>query len=535
MLADNTNNNALLNGYILNNKYKIVKKLGEGGFGITYLAEELTLNKRVAIKEFMPREHANRSQINMAILPYTDKIDGYNYLIIKFEEEARLLVDLNHPNIVRVWELIKTLNTVYIVMEYEEGEDLKHYLQKHQKLSEYEIIKIIIPILEAIKFIHIRGILHRDIAPDNIYMRSDGTPIVIDFGSARDVMAQYSKNISSIVKDGYSPPEQYTTANTNQSPPTDIYALGAVLYEMMSGKKPISSQARQHTLYSGAKDPLENLSLICKNKYSQNLINIVNKAMNIKMQDRFQSVGDMQNSIFLKSKSSFPFLKVIGIILTVFLFIIIALITIGSSSEDDNTTIETNSTIDIDIANKDFDMANKYYEIKDYPKAVESYQKACDNGNMKSCNNLGFMYSEGNGIKQDKLKAVGLFNKVCENNIGVGCYSLGVMYEQGKELEKNLPKSIELYEKACDANYTKGCNELGLIYDEGKKVTQDYFMAFKFYQKACDANDAIGCYNLAVMYENGKWIAKDKAQASKFYKKACDNGIKEGCTKYSNN
>jgi len=348
-------NTSLVNEYILDGRYKIIGNLGGGGFGITYLAEELTLHKKVAIKEFMPREQANRSQINMSISPYRDKAEEYEHLIKKFEEEAKLLVGLKHPNIVKVWELIKANNTVYMVMEYEEGEDLKSYLEKHKNLKEDEIIRIINPVLEAVKYLHIKGILHRDIAPDNIYIREDGTPLVIDFGSARDIMAKYSKNISSIIKDGYSPPEQYSHAT--QSPPTDIYALGAVLYEMMSGQRPVSSQARQHNLYSGLADPLENLSLICKKKYSQKLINIVNKAMEIKMQDRFQGISDIQHSLFSESiinivpkKNLFKVLAVSALFIIFGLFIFLLTkngFSDTSSDKNISSNIETNDTLGV--------------------------------------------------------------------------------------------------------------------------------------------------------------------------------------------
>jgi serine/threonine protein kinase len=297
--CDSVTNNYLENGYILNNEYRIIGKLNECGLDIIYLAEELTLNYKVAIKEFMPRELATRSQINMSIFPYSDRIDAFNQLIKKFEEDAKFFISLRHLNIIMAYKLIKANNTIYMVMDYEEGETLNSYLEKYPKLNEDEIINIMNPVFEAIKYVHSKNILHKDIAPDNIYMRKNGTPMVIGFGSAQHIMTKYSKDITLIVKEGYSPPEQY--GHSKLSPPTDIYALGAVLYRMMSGKRPVSSQKRQHTLYSDEKDPLENLNRICKNKYSKNLIDVVNKAMNLKREDRFQTIDEMQRALFSKS------------------------------------------------------------------------------------------------------------------------------------------------------------------------------------------------------------------------------------------
>ena len=214
--------NSLPIGHILQNEYKIERVLGTGGFGITYLARDINLNYLVVIKEFLPQHMATRDKSHIGVTPFTKDTGSYNHLLKRFIEEAQLLAKMRHPNIVKVIRFFKANNTAYFVMEYAEGETLKEYLKRNNTLSEEEILSIMMPILEGAKYVHKQGFLHRDIAPDNIYLTKNGMPILIDFGAARDAIAEESKNISSIVKEGYSSPEQYTI-NNKQNASSDIY------------------------------------------------------------------------------------------------------------------------------------------------------------------------------------------------------------------------------------------------------------------------------------------------------------------------
>ncbi len=289
--------NSLPNGYILQNEYKLERVLGAGGFGITYLARDTNLNYQVVIKEFLPQDMATRDQSRISVTPFTKDTNSYNHLLKRFSEEAQLLASMRHPNIVKVTRFFKANNTAYFVMEYSEGETLKEYLQRHSVLKEEEILSIMIPILEGTKYVHSKGFLHRDIAPDNIYLSKNGMPILIDFGAARDAIAEESKNISSIVKEGYSSPEQYTV-NNKQNASSDIYALGAVFYRMITGKVPTNAPHRQTALLNDDADPMGDLPKEYGNKYSAKLLHAVAKAMNIRATDRFASVSEFQEALF---------------------------------------------------------------------------------------------------------------------------------------------------------------------------------------------------------------------------------------------
>ncbi len=288
--------NALPIGHTLQNDYKIERVLGAGGFGITYLARDINLNYLVVIKEFLPQDMATRDQSRISVTPFTKDTQSYDHLLKRFSEEAQLLAKMRHPNIVKVIRFFKENNTAYFVMEYAEGETLKEYLQRHNTMSEEEILSVMMPILEGAKYVHAQGFLHRDIAPDNIYLLKGGMPILIDFGAARDAIAEESKNISSIVKEGYSSPEQYTV-NNKQNASSDIYALGSVFYRMITGKVPANAPHRQTALLNDDTDPIGDLPTQYKNKYSQKLLHAVTKAMNIRAVDRFASVFEFQNAL----------------------------------------------------------------------------------------------------------------------------------------------------------------------------------------------------------------------------------------------
>jgi serine/threonine protein kinase len=288
--------NTLPIDHILNEDYQIVQILGVGGFGITYLARDIQLNTEVVIKEFFPSEMVTRDQTRISVTPFTKDTQTYEHLLKRFSEEAQLLARMRHPNVIRVTRFFEANRTAYFVMEYHKGQTLKEYLSQHTTLDEAHILSIMIPILEGAKYVHEQGFLHRDIAPDNIYLPTDGMPLLIDFGAARDAIAQESKNISSIVKEGYSAPEQYTV-NNQQNASADLYAIGAVFYRMITGNVPLSAPHRQTAILNDEPDPIGNFIQEYKDQYSQTLLHATAKAMNLRASDRFDSVAAMQEAL----------------------------------------------------------------------------------------------------------------------------------------------------------------------------------------------------------------------------------------------
>ena len=225
--------------------YRIVDVLGAGGFGITYRAHNALLARDVALKEYFPREYATRDATLTVRTTGRKEGELYRWGLDRFLAEARLLALFRHPNIVHVNEVIETNGTAYIALAYERGPSLERWLNElGRPPSQDEIDRLLTPILDALEELHAKKLLHRDIAPDNIVLREDGAPVLIDFGAAKNEIAGHSHSLYSIVKAGYSPPEQYGSRSQDQGPWSDIYALGATLYRAAIGRPPPESTSR---------------------------------------------------------------------------------------------------------------------------------------------------------------------------------------------------------------------------------------------------------------------------------------------------
>ena len=233
-------------GTILNKNYLIGKALGQGGFGITYIAWDLNMWRVVAVKEYYPSGLVTRER-GLFVTPVDDNAraklkKGVNL----FFKEALILGNFSvHPNIVNVLHFFRQNNTAYIVMEYIRGKSLKDYLQSRGgSISFTETMQILCPIMNALDDLHHTGLLHRDIAPDNIYLTVDGHPKLLDFGAARFSFGDETQNAASIIKPGYAPLEQYSGSGIEQGSWTDVYAMGATFYRALTGKVPISAADR---------------------------------------------------------------------------------------------------------------------------------------------------------------------------------------------------------------------------------------------------------------------------------------------------
>ena len=222
-------------------EYRIDKVLGGGGFGITYLAQDTNLQLPVAIKEFFPSSLVVRGA-QAEVLGRNEDADGqFQWGLERFIDEARTLASFRHPHIVRVLRYFKANGTAYIVMEYESGQPLPKWITQNRDLDQAALLRIVYPLLDGLDAVHKLEFLHRDIKPDNIYIRADGSPVLLDFGAARRVTPD--SDVTNIVSPGFAPFEQYHSRG-NQGPWTDLYSLGAVMYWIATGKKPMESASR---------------------------------------------------------------------------------------------------------------------------------------------------------------------------------------------------------------------------------------------------------------------------------------------------
>jgi serine/threonine protein kinase len=276
---------------ILKNRFLTGRVLGVGGFGITYLALDMENNQKIAIKEYMPRGLAIRDNTSKDIKIYnSSNRDIYFHGLNKFIDEANnLLCFRDHPGIVYVMNCFKENNTAYIIMEYLEGVTLKDFLKvKGSKISFDTTYKIMLPVLDALKEVHKTGILHRDISPDNIFITNKGQVKLLDFGAARYVIGQKSRNLSVILKAGYSPPEQYYSKGV-QGSWTDIYASAATMYRCICGKMPEDAMQRL------SEDNLE-LPRALGADILESQERVLLKAMSVNRKDRYQDVYELINA-----------------------------------------------------------------------------------------------------------------------------------------------------------------------------------------------------------------------------------------------
>lgn len=287
-------------GTVLYGRYVIKSVLGHGGFGITYKAYDMKFDDIVAVKEYFPRVAFRIPGEEQVRLFSGEKKTQFEIGYKRFISEAKLGVKFSkHPNIVTTSDYFEENNTVYIVMEYLGEKTLRSYLEEcGGKIGIEESIQIIMGVISAVGELHSNQIIHRDIAPDNIFICSDGKIKLIDFGAACEMNSFDGGNMEKIVKPGFAPPEQYNKTG-RQGEWTDIYAIGATLYTMITGEKPMESCDRV------AGDIMKKPAEIYSNVYEQ-LDKTIMKAMSVEPKLRFKTVWELQSALENKKKIDYP-------------------------------------------------------------------------------------------------------------------------------------------------------------------------------------------------------------------------------------
>ncbi|HTP60540.1 MAG TPA: protein kinase [Burkholderiales bacterium] len=271
-------------------EYRIEQVLGAGGFGITYRARDTNLDKDVAIKEYLPGDLAMRAPDGKVVAQATQHQDGYQWGLDRFLLETRTLAKFSHPHIVRVLRYFEANATAYMVMDYEKGDPLKVILQHSPQPPEAILKGLVAPLLEGLAAVHAAGFLHRDIKPDNIFVRADGRPVLIDFGAARQAIGGATKSLTSILTPGYAPLEQYS-GEGKQGPWTDLYAMAGVLYRAVTDKNPPDavSRIRGDSLGAGL--------AAARGRYSEGFLRAIEWALALDEKKRPQSVAQWKEAL----------------------------------------------------------------------------------------------------------------------------------------------------------------------------------------------------------------------------------------------
>ena len=272
--------------------FEIVGLIGEGGFGIVYLAKDTSLDRIVALKEFMPSSFAGRIDgIQVAVRSANNRAT-FDAGLKSFINEAKMLARFAHPALVEVFRFWEGNGTAYMAMRMYRGETLRQVLTRGgDPFNEERIAQIMGPIFDALEMLHREQVFHRDIAPDNI-MLTDARSVLLDFGSARRIIGDGTQALTTVLKPGYAPIEQYSDDGTmKQGAWTDVYALGGVLYHLATGKTPMQAVSRMIS------DPMQSVSDMTGERFSPNFSQAVAKAMSVHVENRFQTVTEFRQAL----------------------------------------------------------------------------------------------------------------------------------------------------------------------------------------------------------------------------------------------
>lgn len=289
--------NGLPPGYKLH-WYEVRSVLGSGGFGITYLARDSNLGRDVAIKEYFPKDMATRNH-DSQVDPISDHRAGdFKAGVDRFLKEAKTLAKCQHPNIVRVYSVFEANGTAYMVMEYQRGQALSRAVRMGAVAGEKDLLNVVRPLLDGLRSVHDAGFIHRDIKPDNIFLRDDGVPVLLDFGAARQSAGGGTQHFTMMFTPSYAPIEQYNAGDRaeRQGPWTDIYSLGATLYRIIDGRGPADAVSRANTLIENNEDAYVSIKRSASaGGYSEVLLDAIDRALAFKPSERPRSVEEWIN------------------------------------------------------------------------------------------------------------------------------------------------------------------------------------------------------------------------------------------------
>lgn len=280
---------------LLNDRYLLGRVLGQGGFGITYVAQDLRMGRLRAIKEYLPVEYAKRIGVQVTRKDYVNN-KVYEHGRQRFLDEASTLVSLKeNPTVVDILDFFPANNTAYLVMEYLDGMNLRSEMHRSGGKIDAGYAKLIlVTIASSMMEVHRKGVLHRDISPENIFLTKDGDIKLIDFGAARSYVSSQKNGLSVLLKPGFAPPEQYDRYGT-QGPWTDVYSLAATFYYAVSGQKLADSIFRQ-------KDPrIVPLSKL-EPSVSEQTSKVIKKALELDVRKRYQDFGQFLNELDIQYK-----------------------------------------------------------------------------------------------------------------------------------------------------------------------------------------------------------------------------------------
>lgn len=478
--------NALPCGTVLLGRYEIGKVLGQGGFGITYIAFDRAVSLKVCIKEYFPSGAAMRNASQGNTVHWSG---GENAALLmrgreRFIREARKAATLRNLNaVVKVWDVFFEHETAYIVMDYAEGVTLKEYIDDGERLlSEERCIELLSPVMRDLHKAHTCGIVHRDISPDNLMLRPDNTIVLLDMDGAKDLSFGSTKSSFAVAKQGFSPLEQYSKTAVFGAW-TDIYAMCATIVYCVSGKTPPSPMERM------------NGEIIDLSDFSHPVAEVLEKGLAIRAEDRLQNMNEFCNMLNRALEQPAP--------------------AVASSPA-------ASQTIHVQPAVKS--QANETWETGKprrrrgkrliLPLLVAGLALGVVSG-------VRFVHMEG------LFSKTGLFSKASPSPVPSPVEEIVNTTDVRTLAAPQTPEvddQMEKYRKAAELGDNTAMFQLGSSYYDGTVVSRDYAKALEWFVKAAKAGNVEAMMMAAIMYEQGLGTDKDLVEAVIWYQKAADAG-----------
>ena len=555
-------------------EFEIESVLGRGGFGITYLARDTSLNRRVVIKENLPSAFAFRDTSSGIVRPQAEvgeDAENFAWSLQNFLREADTLAALNHVGIVKVLRKFEANGTAYFVMPYEAGVPLDQEISDRKNHRSYfeenEVIGLLEHLLDVLEYLHERGIYHRDIKPGNILITDEGVPVLIDFGSARQRLSERTMTV--VESAGYTPIEQLNSRG-NVGPWSDLYSLGATLAKAIIFETPPKVVDR---MMNDLWVPLSSRPEL-RARYTENFLAGIDRALVIDSKGRWQSanqwikaaihvdqkeVEDMP-SILRRPKlrgsnrlSDFEIKQQQKLRdLRDSLLDAMAGVARDNLRSDADTSAFGMHQADADGDAYDRDFAlNLLSQEQNALHEIDEALKRIDNGTYGICEmsqkkilrarleaipftrytvECQARIEKENGLRVERsLPDRGNVSGFMDERRGRFNKTIPGVDKNGESIDvpsfirnKNSLESVKWYRKAAERGDANAQYALGYMYANGKGVTKDEVEAVNWYRKAAEQGDANAQYNLGYMYSNGKGVTKDDVEAVKWYRKAAD-------------
>jgi TPR repeat protein/serine/threonine protein kinase len=554
---------------LLDGAYRIVCVLGTGGFGITYEAEDVALRTKVALKEYYPFDFGDRDA-SMSVKPKSERHKPtFDWGRSSFVQEARMLARFDHPSIVRVSRVFEANSTAYMVMRLEQGQSFEAWLKGlGRPPTQTEIDRITGPLLDALETMHAQNFLHRDIAPDNIIVRADGTPVLLDFGAARRAVGEMSRTLTGVVKAGYSPQEQYATDSRMQGPWTDFYALGGVLYRAVTGRPPEEATLR------AIDDGMPPAARAAKTGYRPAFLEAIDACLAVRHADRPQSAAALRPMLLGQgppataepqrftstgrnasstSAEPAPWMTAKRWLL---IAASLALVAGGYGGlEFTRWSGEQQHQLDADAKRRQNDQAAAAKRTADErARQEQEARRLSDTAAAKKKTDedaLAKTLTEADAKRRQNEKLAAerqaraqqeaeASRKAQEERIAAETRAIsektqqsaqaardwqdGERYLHGRGVTKDYAKARELFEKAAAGGNSGGTSGLGWLHENGLGLPKDHAMARDLYEKAVAAGNSAAMNNLARLYRNGWGGPRDYVKSRELSEKAAASG-----------